>query len=633
MRPRAVVLGAAGALGAAALGVAAYHSARVELPRAVRAAIARTLGVAPAAVSFRAARLDAFGVVVDDLAAGQLTARRARFSPSPGALVHGRLEGRLHLEQLLVEDPPLPAPADELANEIDRIEAADVDVELRGGAVRARIRGVGIALDAGPPQVTIAELGVEAERDRTLHVRRLAFTGLTAGPLAHLAGRARLEDGELTARAAGPGVTLAARAAAEGASATLAFERFPLTWRAADAPWLVRLGLPTGHVAASGTVRARAPRGQDAAADLTLRLDGGELDAPRLSPEPIAADGIAITAHGAFRRDPTGPSAKTAELDVRLQREAATIELHAALVSGPEAAVTARLTLPRTDCAALLASTPPALRRALDGMALSGEVGARFDLRVPLADPGRLELDGGVDLRCTVVSEPPLADVARLADEAPLLPGARDALGAPRRIELGPASASYRRLDRIPAPVVATLVAAEDGAFYRHRGLDLSTLRRALAHDLERGAPEQGGSTITQQVAKNLFLSGERTFGRKLEESVLAWRLEARLGKRRILELYLNLIELGPGIYGISEGARHWFHKDVAQLTTGDAAQLAALLPAPRRGMDEAFATRLRKLRARLPGPWRAQAPSAAARAVLAAAPAAVTEDDGEAQP
>jgi monofunctional biosynthetic peptidoglycan transglycosylase len=145
-------------------------------------------------------------------------------------------------------------------------------------------------------------------------------------------------------------------------------------------------------------------------------------------------------------------------------------------------------------------------------------------------------------------------------------------------------------------------VEAEDGRIWQHHGIDLGCIRRAMAHDLEIGAPGRGGSTITQQVAKNLFLSGERTLGRKLEESALAWRLEARLGKRRILELYLNLVELGPGVYGLAEGARRWFGKDVAALTPDEAAQLAALLPAPRRGMDDAFRRRLAQLRARLPG-------------------------------
>ena len=171
-------------------------------------------------------------------------------------------------------------------------------------------------------------------------------------------------------------------------------------------------------------------------------------------------------------------------------------------------------------------------------------------------------------------------------------------------------------------------VEAEDGRFWRHHGIDLVQIRRALAHDFEIGAAGRGGSTITQQVAKNLFLSGERTIGRKLEESVLAWRIESLVGKRRILELYLNLVELGPGVYGLGAGARHWFGKDLGSLSLDEAAQLAALLPAPRRGKDAAFARRLSQLRARLPGLTREErespmgaGPAEHATATLASAP------------
>jgi membrane carboxypeptidase/penicillin-binding protein len=249
-----------------------------------------------------------------------------------------------------------------------------------------------------------------------------------------------------------------------------------------------------------------------------------------------------------------------------------------------------------------LAALPPALRRALDGMAATGELDGAVRMRLPLEDPAHLQLDGDLAPGCLVPNEPPLADAGRLIKSAPTLPGAVDADGRPRVLVLGPGQPGFRRLEQLPAHVVSTFVEAEDGRFWRHRGLDLSQIRRALAHDWEIGAPGRGGSTITQQVAKNLFLSGERTLGRKLEESVLAWRLESRLGKRRILELYLNLVELGPGVYGVAEGARHWFGKDASTLTLDEAAQLAALLPAPRRGMDEAFSRRLAQLRGRLPG-------------------------------
>jgi penicillin-binding protein 1A len=100
---------------------------------------------------------------------------------------------------------------------------------------------------------------------------------------------------------------------------------------------------------------------------------------------------------------------------------------------------------------------------------------------------------------------------------------------------------------------------------------------------------------------KNLFLSGERTAARKLEEAVLTWRMEQLVPKRRILELYLNLVEFGPGIHGVGEAAERYFGKEPEELSVDEAAQLAALLPAPRRGMDAAWKKRYQSLKNRLP--------------------------------
>jgi membrane peptidoglycan carboxypeptidase len=106
-------------------------------------------------------------------------------------------------------------------------------------------------------------------------------------------------------------------------------------------------------------------------------------------------------------------------------------------------------------------------------------------------------------------------------------------------------------------------------------------IRRALAHDLEMRAFAKGGSTITQQLAKNLFLPQSRTLARKLEETVLAWRLQTKLSRKRMLELYLNVIELGPHIRGVKQAARAYFGKELGDLRPIESAHLAALTPNP----------------------------------------------------
>jgi monofunctional biosynthetic peptidoglycan transglycosylase len=131
-----------------------------------------------------------------------------------------------------------------------------------------------------------------------------------------------------------------------------------------------------------------------------------------------------------------------------------------------------------------------------------------------------------------------------------------------------------------PSARRAVLV-AEDINFFSHRGFDLGEIRLALTDTLEDGKPLRGASTITQQLAKNLWLSPSRNPLRKLEETILTWQLERTLGKRRILELYLNVAEFGPGVYGVEAASRRYFAKPAAALTDDEAAELAASLPSP----------------------------------------------------
>ncbi|HOC43499.1 MAG TPA: monofunctional biosynthetic peptidoglycan transglycosylase [Thermoanaerobaculales bacterium] len=126
---------------------------------------------------------------------------------------------------------------------------------------------------------------------------------------------------------------------------------------------------------------------------------------------------------------------------------------------------------------------------------------------------------------------------------------------------------------------LAVLV-AEDINFFSHKGFDTSEISNAAREAIE-GKRVRGASTITQQLAKNLWLSPEKTAWRKLEEAVLCWRLERRLTKRRILELYLNVVQFGPGTYGAAAASARYFGVPPSQLTADQAAQLAASLPRP----------------------------------------------------
>lgn len=139
----------------------------------------------------------------------------------------------------------------------------------------------------------------------------------------------------------------------------------------------------------------------------------------------------------------------------------------------------------------------------------------------------------------------------------------------------------YVTIDAIPQDLADAVVAVEDFRFYKHSGVDIIGIARALVANLRAGETVQGGSTITQQVAKNLFLTPRRTLKRKFEELALALLLEARFSKEQILELYLNSSYFGEGAYGVESAARTYFGKAVSELTLDESATLAGLLQAP----------------------------------------------------
>ena len=138
-------------------------------------------------------------------------------------------------------------------------------------------------------------------------------------------------------------------------------------------------------------------------------------------------------------------------------------------------------------------------------------------------------------------------------------------------------------LARISPHLQKAVLAAEDAAFYRHKGFDWDGLKEALSRNLDKGELRRGGSTITQQLAKNLYLSPEKNLFRKAHEALLTWQLERALPKKRILELYLNVAEWGHGVFGAEAAARHHLGKSAEDLSPGEAALLAAMLPSPRR--------------------------------------------------
>lgn len=158
----------------------------------------------------------------------------------------------------------------------------------------------------------------------------------------------------------------------------------------------------------------------------------------------------------------------------------------------------------------------------------------------------------------------------------------RDWRGKAHPFVVGPKNPHWTPISAVPSSLKKAVIAAEDANFYAHEGVDYEAIREAIKADVRKGRFVRGGSTITQQLAKNLFLSREKTFSRKVKEYVLARRIEERLTKARILELYLNVVELGPMVYGVGSASRYYFGKPPSSLSLRESAFLASMLPGPK---------------------------------------------------
>ena len=231
------------------------------------------------------------------------------------------------------------------------------------------------------------------------------------------------------------------------------------------------------------------------------------------------------------------------------------------------------------DFAQLLGTSGLAVPESLGMAPGARDLGsATIDVRVRgrPADPASLLVSQKIDFRPPRQMPPAIVrlrgDFIFRSDDGP----------APHRpIDVSLASPDFIALRDVPPLFVRTLLLAEDTGFYGHRGIDLRELPAALLTNWSRGGAARGASTITQQLAKNLFLSRDKQLGRKLRELAITFLLESALGKDRILEIYLNIIEWGPDLRGLRPAARSYFGCEPRALTPAEMAFLVAVIPAP----------------------------------------------------
>lgn len=533
-------------------------------------------------------------VALDSLLAGQLRADEIRVSGPHVAVSVGadgdsdlarlarRLakQGRGHkgnagrLRRIVVSSGTLTAQiagVGELSAEgVELVPDAD-GVRVITGPVRVSgsLRPLGIALafsrsaaELAMPQMkfhrvlAVGGTGTITAGDRTIALREVAAGRLsTAGSLEL---RAAIDDGGIAR-------PLAVELSPHDLSVTMRGDQIPLRGLAAIAP----RGLGIDDARASGSLHVRKrDRSVEIVADGSFTGVMLEHRAFAATPVPIAASvGATLT---------LAPEAIAVS---RLTVDTGAIHARGSgwLRRGSPISGQLDTELAPAPCSDLLASLPVEVRGPLDGMVLDGSVGARARLTIDLAAPLGLGATIATELAgsCRVIAEPPAADVTALTSvlEQTFPDGSRAAVG--------PGVPGWYEIFRIPSRLQGAFVSAEDGRFWDHDGFDLKQIAHSLEIDLRERRLARGGSTISQQLIKNAFLTHRRTFDRKVQEAILTWRLEERLDKKQILERYLNIVELGPRVYGVGAASNYWFGASPRELSFRQAAFLAALTSEP----------------------------------------------------
>ncbi|MBH25535.1 MAG: hypothetical protein CMH57_14015 [Myxococcales bacterium] len=242
-----------------------------------------------------------------------------------------------------------------------------------------------------------------------------------------------------------------------------------------------------------------------------------------------------------------------------------------------------RFWLDETPCDIAIGAIPRGMVPHLwDQIKATGSFAPSVTLNIDLADPYGLEFDiQGLPGSCKIQS---LGDYSPRYLNEPFRQEVRE--GVTRRgIYVGPTSGHYARLWQIPRHVAASMYITEESAFYSNPGFSVSLMRRAIRLNFDRMRYVYGGSSIEQQLVKNLFMTRQKTLSRKLEEAFIVWRMGDVVTKDRIIELYMNCIEFGPNLYGIVKASWFYFGKPPHQLTPLEGVFLAAIKPSPLNGV------------------------------------------------
>jgi hypothetical protein len=342
-------------------------------------------------------------------------------------------------------------------------------------------------------------------------------------------------------------------------------------------------------------------------AQLSAHVAGLTVSHPRLAEEPVGPLHAWLEGPLVFEREARRVKAEALTVALGPDREArATLSGHVALGGGdagtagaagggtgggrgPKAKAEAEaaegsfalaLVVDALPYQAAVDALPPALRTGPDAERLEGVFSARLALQGPLAERDAWRLTGALDLsglKRAARENPPFSLVSSFT----YTPRPSEAATG-RPVRVGPDNPRYTPLEQVPYVLRRAVLLSEDISFYSHRGFDFEAIQKNLFTPKEHG-PVRGGSTLSQQLAKNLFLTREKTFARKVREALYTLALEGSLSKDRMLEIYFNIIEWGPNIYGLGEASWHYFGRAPAELSVKQAVFLATIIPGPLR--------------------------------------------------
>ncbi len=328
----------------------------------------------------------------------------------------------------------------------------------------------------------------------------------------------------------------------------------------------------SSQLSIEGTARAFEIRGQ-------ANVAGVEVFHPLLTAEPVRDLDAIVSGTIAIDRDNRTIALRDGHItrgDVRYE-----IDVEAALGESRKLRqVSAKFTVPPSPCDAVMESASAVLA-PLKGFKLSGTMAGETTLAIDWSDFDATVFESTLDLSgCKVVSAPPKLSADRLRQsfdhKVPVGPGWISFV-------VGEENPDYVPLSDVSRHLVRSVLTTEDSRFYRHGGFVLRHFRDAMIKNLKRGRFAYGGSSITMQVVKNVMLERRKTVARKLTELFLTWYLEDELSKDRLLEIYVNAIEFGPGLYGIKQAAQQFFAKHPRRLNPVESAFISSILPAPTR--------------------------------------------------